>query len=135
GLGQFLNTAELIRKGLNRNLAQLGIVLTMFDSRNNLSRQVRTEVKNHFKGGVFETVIPRNVKLSESPSHGKPVILYDISSSGSQSYLNLAREVIDRIEGVETKENLEQANESEMLNRMPMPIELEKGIENGLIGN
>lgn len=135
GLGQFLNTAELIRKGLNRNLAQLGIVLTMFDSRNNLSRQVRTEVKNHFKGGVFETVIPRNVKLSESPSHGKPVILYDISSSGSQSYLNLAREVIDRIEGVETKENLEQANESEMLNSMPMPIELEKGIENGLIGN
>ena len=87
GLGQFLHTTELVRKGLNKNLKQLGILLTMFDSRNNLSRQVMTEVKKHFAGTVFETVIPRNVKLSESPSHGKPVILYDISSSGSQSYL------------------------------------------------
>ncbi|MFM8315106.1 MAG: ParA family protein, partial [Deltaproteobacteria bacterium] len=99
GLGQFLHTAELIRKGLNKKLQQLGILLTMFDSRNNLSRQVVTEVKNHFKSTVFDTVIPRNVKLSESPSHGKPVLLYDISSTGSQSYLNLAQEVIRRLEG------------------------------------
>jgi chromosome partitioning protein len=98
GLGQFLHTAELIRKGLNRDLKQLGIVLTMFDSRNNLSRQVVTEVKNHFKDTVFETVIPRNVKLSESPSHGKPALLYDISSTGSQSYLSLAQEVMQRLE-------------------------------------
>jgi chromosome partitioning protein len=98
GLGQFLHTTELIKKGLNKHLAQLGIVLTMFDSRNNLSRQVYSEVKSHFKDQVFETVIPRNVKLSECPSHGKPAILYDISSTGSQSYLALAQEVIARLE-------------------------------------
>ncbi len=98
GLGQFLHTAELIRKGLNRQLKQLGILLTMYDSRNNLSRQVLTEVKSVFKEAVFDTVIPRNVKLSESPSHGKPAILYDISSTGSQSYLSLAQEVIQRVE-------------------------------------
>lgn len=103
GLGQFLHTVELVRKGLNKNLEPAGILLTMFDSRNNLSRQVCLEVKAHFKEGVFETVIPRNVKLSESPSHGKPVILYDISSSGSQSYLSLAQELIARMEGRETQ--------------------------------
>jgi len=136
GLGQFLNTAELIRKGLNRNLSQLGIVLTMFDSRNNLSRQVREEVKRHFQGGVFDTVIPRNVKLSESPSHGKPVILYDISSSGSQSYLNLAREVIERIEGIKKEEiSLDTSEEIEGLPEVPLNVETQKGIENGLIGN
>jgi nitrogenase subunit NifH len=80
-------------------------------------------------------VIPRNVKLSESPSHGKPVILYDISSTGSQSYLNLAREVIERIEGIQPKENREEQTEVETLPEMPMAIEIEKGIENGLIGN
>jgi nitrogenase subunit NifH len=107
----------------------------MFDSRNNLSRQVREEVKKHFQGGVFDTVIPRNVKLSESPSHGKPVILYDISSSGSQSYLNLAREVIERIEGVK-KTEAENAEEADVLlsPEMPIKIELEKGMDNGLIG-
>jgi chromosome partitioning protein len=104
GLGQFLHTVELIRKGLNKSLNKLGIVLTMFDSRNNLSRQVLTEVKNHFKDSVFETVIPRNVKLSESPSHGKPALLYDISSTGSQSYLALAQEVLMRLEGPKTEE-------------------------------
>ncbi len=98
GLGQFLRTAELIKKGLNKDLNQLGILLTMFDSRNNLSRQVLNEVKTHFKDIVFDTVIPRNVKLSESPSHGKPALLYDISSTGSQSYLSLAQEVIQRLE-------------------------------------
>ncbi len=98
GLSQILRTAELVRKGLNRELKQLGILLTMYDSRNNLSRQVLSEVQEHFKGSVFETVVPRNVKLSESPSHGKPVILYDISSTGSQSYLALAQEVIQRLE-------------------------------------
>ncbi len=107
GLGQFLHTVELIKKGLNKNLTQLGIVLTMFDSRNNLSRQVSVEVRKHFQKQVFESVIPRNVKLSESPSHGKPVILYDISSTGSQSYLALAQEVIARLEGgkLETAES------------------------------
>lgn len=101
GLGQFLHTVELVKKGLNRNLKQLGILLTMYDSRNKLSRQVLMEMTEHFKEGVFETVIPRNVKLSESPSHGKPVILYDIGSSGSQSYLSLTQEVLARLEGRE----------------------------------
>jgi chromosome partitioning protein len=119
GLGQFLHTVELIKKGLNKDLAQLGIVLTMFDSRNNLSRQVMVEVRKHFQNQVFETVIPRNVKLSESPSHGKPVILYDISSSGSQSYLALAQEVLARMESTttvaeETTEALSEASTEEV---------------------
>jgi chromosome partitioning protein len=99
GLGAFLNTAELVRKGINRKLKQLGILLTMFDSRNKLCHQVVDDVRGHFANAVFETIVPRNVKLSESPSHGKPVLLYDISSTGSQSYLNLAQEVIQRLEG------------------------------------
>jgi len=110
GLGQFLQTVELVRKGLNKDLSQLGILLTMFDSRNNLSRQVLEETREHFGQIVFDTVIPRNVKLSESPSHGKPVILYDISSSGSQSYLNLAQEVIQRLESPEITKETETAD-------------------------
>lgn len=129
GLGAFLHTTELIRKGLNKGLAQLGIVLTMFDSRNNLSRQVMTEVKGHFAGQVFDTVIPRNVKLSESPSHGKPVILYDISSSGSQSYLSLAQEVIARLEGTKTETVVaspEALEENSIHNEIKVP-EMERG--------
>ena len=105
---------------LNKKLQQLGILLTMFDSRNNLSRQVVTEVKNHFKSTVFDTVIPRNVKLSESPSHGKPVLLYDISSTGSQSYLNLAQEVIKRLEGTDKAAEIKVA---------PQPITAESIVE------
>ncbi len=144
GLGQFLHTAELIRKGLNKDLQQLGILLTMFDSRNNLSRQVVTEVKSHFKSTVFDTVIPRNVKLSESPSHGKPVLLYDISSTGSQSYLSLAQEVIRRLEGPEkigeTKPQLKVETEPSMTEDiLEIPVEIlneirlteQKGIEHG----
>lgn len=128
GLGQFLHTAELIRKGLNKDLNQLGIVLTMFDSRNNLSRQVVTEVKNHFKDTVFETVIPRNVKLSESPSHGKPALLYDISSTGSQSYLSLAQEVIQRLEKPKT-----ETTTAESLAPQVHPAVVASGIEGGII--
>lgn len=126
GLSQFLHTTELIKKGLNKNLTPLGIVLTMFDSRNNLSRQVMTEVRKHFSGTVFDTVIPRNVKLSESPSHGKPVILYDISSTGSQSYLALAQEVMARCEGkVEEAETAVADEHSEETNSDEVaPIEL-----------
>ncbi len=105
GLGQFLTTVELVKKSVNKNLKQLGIVLTMFDTRNNLSRQVVAEIRNHFKDKVFNTLIPRNVKLSESPSHGKPVLLYDISSTGAQSYLDLAEEVIQLLEFGSKKEN------------------------------
>lgn len=96
GLSQLLNTVGLIRQNLNQSLQDEGIVLTMFDSRNNLAHEVEKEVRSHFGSKVFETVIPRNVRLSECSSFGKPVILYDIDSKGSLAYLNLAKEVINR---------------------------------------
>jgi chromosome partitioning protein len=94
GLGQLLKTIRLIKHALNPRLEIEGILLTMFDGRNNLSHQVIHEVKNHFKDKVFETIIPRNIRLSEAPSHGKPVLLYDIHSKGAESYLSLAREIM-----------------------------------------
>jgi len=94
GLGQLLKTIRLIKQALNPRLEIEGILLTMFDGRNNLSHQVVHEVKNHFKNKVFETIIPRNIRLSEAPSHGKPVLLYDIQSKGAESYLSLAREIM-----------------------------------------
>jgi chromosome partitioning protein len=94
GLGQLLKTIRLIKQSLNPRLEIEGILLTMFDGRNNLSHQVADEVRKHFKGKVFGTVIPRNIRLSEAPSHGKPVLLYDIHSKGAESYLNLAKEIM-----------------------------------------
>ncbi len=96
GLAQLMNTVRLIRSSLNPDLNMEGILLTMFDSRVSLHKQVAQEIRNHFGEEVFETVIPRNVKLSESPSFGKPVILYDIESSGSKAYLSLAKELLLR---------------------------------------
>ncbi|MFA5516798.1 MAG: AAA family ATPase [Desulfuromonadales bacterium] len=95
GLSQLLKTIRLIQKELNPKLSVRGIVLTMFDGRNNLSHQVSDEIRAHFDGQVFKTVIPRNVRLSESPSHGLPVLLYDIASRGAISYLELAKEIIE----------------------------------------
>ena len=94
GLSQLLKTIRLIKRYLNPELEIEGILLTMFDVRNNLSHQVAEEVQSHFKDKVFKTIIPRNVKLSEAPSHGKPILLYDINSKGAESYLNLAREIL-----------------------------------------
>jgi len=94
GLSQLLNTIELIKKGLNPHLKIEGILLTMFDRRNNISHQVAEEVRKHFGPLVFNTIIPRSVRLSESPSFGKPIILYDASSRGAESYLDLAKEVL-----------------------------------------
>ena len=85
---------RLIKQALNPRLEIEGILLTMFDGRNNLSHQVIHEVKSHFKNKVFETIIPRNIRLSEAPSHGKPALLYDIHSKGAESYLSLAREIM-----------------------------------------
>jgi len=96
GLSQIVRTIALVQKGLNAALTIEGILLTMFDGRNNLSRQVEQEVRTHFGDKVFKTVIPRNVRLSEAPSHGRPIILYDIASRGATAYLELAREVIQR---------------------------------------
>ena len=96
GLSQILKTINLIQQGLNRSLAIEGILLTMFDARNNLSRQVGEEIRTHFPKETLQTVIPRNVRLSEAPSHGKPICLYDITSKGATSYMELAKEIIGR---------------------------------------
>jgi chromosome partitioning protein len=97
GLTSLLNTIEMIKGFLNPDLVLQGIVLTMFDRRNALAHRVAEEVRGYFNGKVFKTVIPRNVRLSEAPSFGKPILLYDIRSSGSESYLALAREVLGSI--------------------------------------
>ncbi len=94
GLGHLLNTMGLIKARLNPTLKLGGILLTMYDSRNLLSRRVSEDVRGNFGDRVFKTVIPRNVRLSESPSHGLPIILYDIKSRGAVSYMELAREII-----------------------------------------
>jgi chromosome partitioning protein len=96
GMTQLLNTLKAAKKRLNPSLKIIGILLTMYDSRNNLTSQVEEEVRGHFKGTVFKTIVPRNVRLSEAPSHGKPIMLYDAKSTGTQSYLKLAEEVIAR---------------------------------------
>ncbi len=95
GLSQLLKTIELIKENLNPSLKIEGILLTMFDKRNNLAHQVSDEIRKHFGQLVFNTVIPRNVRLSESPSFGKPIILYDADSKGAESYLNLAKEIMN----------------------------------------
>jgi chromosome partitioning protein len=95
GLGRLIETISIIRKSLNPTLELDGILLTMFDSRTSLSDQVAREVRDNFDGRVFDTVIPRNVRISESPSFGKPVILYDARSRGSQGYLEFAREYME----------------------------------------
>ncbi len=94
GLGLLSRTLRLIRGTFNPTLELEGIILTMFDSRNSLSHQVAAEVRKFFKDKVYQTMIPRNVTLAESPSHGKPALIYDIRSKGSQSYLSLAMEVL-----------------------------------------
>ena len=98
GLSQLLNTAGLIKKNLNPQLHIEGIVLTMFDVRNNLSHQVVTEIKNHFGDKVFNSIIPRNVRLSEAPSHGQSILEYDSKSIGATRYIELAKEVVLRTE-------------------------------------
>jgi len=94
GLAELLNTIRLVQKNLNPDLAIEGALLTMYDSRLNLCKQVADDVRGCFSGRVFKTVITRNVKLSEAPSFGKPIILYDIMSSGAENYLNLAKEIM-----------------------------------------
>jgi chromosome partitioning protein len=96
GLSQLLKTVEQVRASVNKDLAIQGIVMTMYDGRNNLANQVVDDVRAHMGAKVYKTVIPRNVRLSEAPSYGKPAILYDLACSGSQAYLNLASEVIQR---------------------------------------
>ena len=96
GLSQLLRTVDLVRLNLNQRLQIQGLVLTMYDPRNNLSRQVSKDVRDHFGEKVYQTVIPRNVRVSEAPSYGKPVLIYDHKCAGSQAYMRLASEVIRR---------------------------------------
>ncbi|MBC87160.1 MAG: chromosome partitioning protein [Bdellovibrionaceae bacterium] len=103
GLSQLLNTAGLIKKSLNQDLKIEGIVLTMFDKRNNLSHQVVTEIQSHFGDKVFKSIIPRNVRLSEAPSHGQSIFDYDRRSIGAKKYLELAQELDDKVYGVAQK--------------------------------
>ena len=95
GVGNLLNNVKLVQTRLNPSLSLAGILLTMFDQRNRLSHQVADEARAFFGSNVFKTIIPRNVRLSECPSHGLPIILYDIKSSGAISYMALAREIMD----------------------------------------
>jgi chromosome partitioning protein len=97
GLAALVDTVELVRDRLNARAEVAGIVLTMMDSRNSLTNQVAAEVQRHFGGRVFRTAVPRNVRLAEAPSHGKPVLLYDIHSKGAVAYLRLARELLERL--------------------------------------
>jgi len=100
GISQLLTTIERVRDAVNPTLDIEGIVLTMYDERMNLSRQVAEEVRTHFAEKVYSTIIPRNVRLGEAPSFGKPIILYDIRSRGSEAYISLAKEFIRRAENV-----------------------------------
>ena len=100
GLGKLLQTIRLVQNGANPDLTIEGFVVTMFDGRTRVHNQVLNELRGHFEDMVFETVIQRNIRLSEAPSHGKPIILYDIMSNGSSNYLNLAKEVLDKNPGI-----------------------------------
>ncbi len=96
GISALVATVRRIQAGLNPRLAIAGILLTMFDERTNLSRDVAAEVRRHFAGQVYETVVPRNVRLAEAPSYGKPILQYDIKSRGAEAYMALARELLER---------------------------------------
>lgn len=96
GLSQLVNTIKAVKRSLNPTLKIERILLTMYDRRNNLSQQVADDVRTHFKDKVFKALIPRNVRLSEAPSHGQPILLYDIRSTGAQSYLAVAKELIGK---------------------------------------
>ena len=100
GLSQLLNTVRLVQRGLNPGLGIEGVLLTMFDQRLNLSRQVAAEAREYFGPKVYSAAIPRNVRLAEAPSFGQPIVLYDAASSGAQAYLALAQEVIERANGI-----------------------------------
>lgn len=142
GLSQLLNTAGIIKKNLNPKLKIEGIVLTMFDTRNNLSHQVVSEIQTHFGDKVFNAVIPRNVRLSEAPSYGKSIVDYDAKSIGAVRYMNLAKELDERVYGNKEKEdklnalvekheaqNSEPATEDEVAVENPVEVNEEQVVE------
>ena len=107
GISQLLNTVHLVQRGLNEKLVIDGVLLTMFDARLNLSRQVAADAREYFGAKVFDTVIPRNVRLAEAPSFGKPIILYDVASIGAQAYVQVATELIARTRGAPSSSAVE----------------------------
>jgi chromosome partitioning protein len=116
GLGKLLNTIKIVQSGLNPELEIEGFLLTMYDSRLRLANQVVEEVRKHFQAMVFDTIIQRNVKLSEAPSYGQPILLYDVNSTGSVNYLNLAREFLqknDMTKMSESEKIIENFNEED----------------------
>jgi chromosome partitioning protein len=115
GLSLLMKTTSLIKKRLNPDLGREGILLTMYDRRNNLSQQVEHEIRGHFGDEVFRSVIPRNVKLSEAPSYGKPILLYDFSSRGSQAYMDVALEILERYPGKTLKTPLRRQDLGRMM--------------------
>ena len=96
GLSQLLNTVHLVQQGVNPALGIDGVLLTMYDARLNLSRQVAADAREYFGAKVYQSVVPRNVRLAEAPSFGKPIILYDVASVGAQAYMGVARELLDK---------------------------------------
>ena len=100
GLGKLLQTIRIVQNGVNPDLTIEGFVVTMFDGRTRVHTQVVSQLREHFKDMVFQTIIQRNIRLSEAPSNGKPIVLYDIMSNGSSNYLNLAKEVLDKNPGI-----------------------------------
>lgn len=129
GLAQLLNTVKLIKASLNPDLDLDGILLTMFDPRSGLHKQVAQEIKNHFGPVVFNTIIPRNVKLAECPSYGKPIILYDIESKGSEAYLALAKEIILKARMKMLEETVD--SEDKLMEQIPSleSIQIENNIQ------
>ncbi|MAX66446.1 MAG: AAA family ATPase [Bacteriovoracaceae bacterium] len=121
GLAQLLNTVELLKDSLNPALENEGILLTMYDGRNNLSKLVAEEIQNTFPEQTFKTIIPRNVKLSECPSHGKPIIIYDITSKGSEAYLNLAKEIILKEKKANEEDSKSMSLVDKVINRDEIP--------------
>jgi chromosome partitioning protein len=101
GLSQLIKTIERVKTNLNENLSIDGIVLTMFDKRNRLSSQVASDVRTHLKEKVYQTMIPRNVRMSEAPSFGLPALIYDYHSKGSQAYIQLANEILKKNKNLE----------------------------------
>ena len=122
GLSQLTHTLEMVRSGPNPSLSIEGVLLTMFDARNNLARQVADDVRKNFAGRVFKAVIPRNVRLSEAPSFGKPIILYDVGSRGCQSYMDLAREMLERASPSIASSYVESGHEDEVAVEAESPV-------------
>jgi chromosome partitioning protein len=108
GVSQMVETLQRVQAALNPTLVVEGVLLTMFDDRTNLARQVVNDIREYFKEKVYQVVVPRNVRLGEAPSFGRPIMLYDIRSKGAEAYMNLAREVIEQHEKTSTRERVEQ---------------------------